>query len=154
MVYTMCFVGLSPQLSLLHKTPNEVMVRVLERTKVWSISRQSFREILTSIAATQHRIKIGFLSSVPLFSSLSGRQLASLAEISRTRTFPAGQVISTQGSTECSKFYVIREGSVELTQSGMDSNEGVTRRGPLECFLHVPSLDAKALSHVQVWRQA
>jgi CRP/FNR family transcriptional regulator, cyclic AMP receptor protein len=57
------------------------------------------------------------LAKVPLFSMLSKKDLARLANNAHDRTFPAGTVITEQGDTGIS-FGVIMEGQAAVTVHG------------------------------------
>jgi CRP-like cAMP-binding protein len=52
----------------------EATVRALVATQLWCMTRQSFRDVVTSLLASQHRQKCRFFRSVPIFSALSDAQ--------------------------------------------------------------------------------
>ncbi|HZO61461.1 MAG TPA: cyclic nucleotide-binding domain-containing protein [Gaiellaceae bacterium] len=70
------------------------------------------------------------LSQVPLFSSLSQRQLRRLSRDFKERTFRPGAVIVRQGHMSGVDFFVILEGEVAVAQNG----EEVARLGPGKHF--------------------
>jgi CRP/FNR family cyclic AMP-dependent transcriptional regulator len=73
--------------------------------------------------------KIEILRHVTLFSGLSKRELGEIARIADELDFPAGKVLIEQGQTG-RQFFVIIEGSVDVTQDGRK----LPRRGGSEFF--------------------
>ena len=73
--------------------------------------------------------KIEILRHVTLFSGLSKRELGEIARITDELDFPAGKVLIEQGQTG-RQFFVIIEGSVDVTQDGRK----LPRRGGSEFF--------------------
>jgi CRP-like cAMP-binding protein len=57
------------------------------------------------------------LAQVPLFSGLGRRELNRIAEAMTERTFPAGEVVTTEGEPGVG-FFVIEEGRARVTMHG------------------------------------
>lgn len=79
---------------------------------------------------------IEHLANVPLFASLSRKDLTTLAKLCDEITVPAGKVLVKQGSTgyEC---FVIVEGEADVQRDG----RGVTTLGPGAYFGELALLD-------------
>ncbi|MHB1434054.1 MAG: cyclic nucleotide-binding domain-containing protein [Streptosporangiaceae bacterium] len=96
------------------------------------------------------------LSRVPLFSMLSGKELAKLDRQAHDRTFPAGAALTSEGETGAT-FGVIADGQAEVSIDGQvvrtlgpgdyfgemalidhsDRSAAVTATTPIRCLLFV-----------------
>jgi CRP-like cAMP-binding protein len=57
------------------------------------------------------------LRSVPLFADLEKKELESIADTMRQRTFPAGETVTREGSSGVG-FFVVESGTAEVTVDG------------------------------------
>jgi CRP-like cAMP-binding protein len=62
------------------------------------------------------------LSSIPLFSSLSNKELKLLSEIIHNRTYVAGEYIFLQGDPGIG-LYIVRDGEVEIRRKDINGKE-------------------------------
>jgi CRP/FNR family transcriptional regulator len=76
------------------------------------------------------------LRRVPLFAGLSDRDLNSIAQSFKERTFNAGDTIATEGKGGVG-FFVIAEGEVTYTVNNRETGRG----GPGEYFGEIALLD-------------
>ncbi len=70
------------------------------------------------------------LQQVPLFSTLSQRQLKRLSRLFQERRFAAGKPVVKQGEMSGIRFFVISDGEASVTVDGRE----VTRLGPGDHF--------------------
>src|SRR6266545_4182032 len=81
------------------------------------------------------------LSKVPLFAEFDAEELASLAELTRTRHYGARQVVFQQGDSGGAVFAIIA-GHVKVVTPGPDGRDTVLAiMGPGEVFGEVSLLD-------------
>ena len=73
--------------------------------------------------------RVELLRRVPLFADLERRELESIAQSLKERTFPAGQVIATEGQHGVG-FFVIEEGTASVSIGGEERG----RLGPGDYF--------------------
>jgi putative ABC transport system ATP-binding protein len=71
--------------------------------------------IISNVLVEESVVICEFLSKCPVFSSLPLSALSNVASQMKRESFEAGQVVIRQGD-EGDKFYLIREGSVDVTQ--------------------------------------
>jgi CRP-like cAMP-binding protein len=57
------------------------------------------------------------LRSVPLFADLEKKELESIADTMRQRTFPAGETVTREGSSGVG-FFIVESGTAEVTVDG------------------------------------
>lgn len=83
---------------------------------------------------TEHRDVTSFLAQVPLFRSLSRRQLGSLANVVIRRQFKAGEVMVEQGQGGIGLFILV-SGRAEAVHKRPDGTEAVVNTfGPTDFF--------------------
>jgi CRP-like cAMP-binding protein len=63
------------------------------------------------------RVDIETLNRVPLFAGMEKKELESIASTMRERTFPAGSIVTAEGSGGAG-FFVVAEGEGEVTVHG------------------------------------
>ena len=76
---------------------------------------------------------ISFFISVGLFQDVPPRNLLQLIQIAEMVSFPAGQVIITEGDTT-NDFLIVREGTVEVFVQRIGGEVVITRLGPKAYF--------------------
>jgi CRP-like cAMP-binding protein len=84
---------------------------------------------------------VELLQKIPLFSDLEGRELQTLAQSFKERTFEAGHNVATEGSGGVG-FFVIGEGEAAVTVHG----EERATLGPGQYFGEVALIDEGARS--------
>ena len=85
--------------------------------------------------------KLAVLSRSPLFEMLSNQELEYVADLSRPRTYGAGQVIFEEGELGDS-LYVIVSGEVEVLRRDTQGHSRLlTRLGPPEFFGEMSLID-------------
>ena len=60
---------------------------------------------------------LDMLRSVPLFADLEKKELESIADTMRQRTFPAGETVTREGSSGVG-FFIVESGTAEVTVDG------------------------------------
>ncbi|MCC6996908.1 MAG: Crp/Fnr family transcriptional regulator [Deltaproteobacteria bacterium] len=78
------------------------------------------------------------LHASPLLAGLDADALVSLAELSRARRVPAGQVLFTCGQ-DAAEAYIVVSGRLELADEN-NSEESREEAGPGECIGELPAL--------------
>lgn len=82
--------------------------------KVWSLTRQSFQNIMMRSGMMREQEYIDFLKSVPIFRKLSIDTLAKLSDRIEEMEYPDGEYIVRQGARG-DTFFIIQKGRVKVT---------------------------------------
>jgi CRP-like cAMP-binding protein len=105
------------ELALLYNTPRQATIRSQGPAQLFSLDRDTFRYTLAkSSSERSHHIQHS-LARVPLLSGLTPLQLSKISEAVEIVKFQAGQSVFKKGS-EGNIFYMIKEGSVRVTEVG------------------------------------
>jgi cAMP-dependent protein kinase regulator len=109
------------ELALMYNSPRAATVISAEpQCTLWAVDRTTFRRILMESTFARRRMYEGFLSEVPLLSSLTAWERSKIADALETRKFPSGSVIIREGEAGNS-FYLLEEGGAEAYKSGSDA---------------------------------
>jgi CRP/FNR family cyclic AMP-dependent transcriptional regulator len=85
------------------------------------------------------------LKQVPLFGGFTPKQLKSLATWTTTRSYPAGQVIVSEGQTGMG-LYCIQSGRVKITKRTSSGERELRQMGAGESFGEISLLDDRPRS--------
>lgn len=106
------------ELALMNKTKCAATIRVTKRCKLWKLDQDTF-EILLMRNANSHigRLK-SFLTHVALLSSLTEKELESVAEQLKTVKYNADDTIIEEGD-DGDSLYIMDEGTARATKQGI-----------------------------------
>lgn len=106
------------ELALMYNAPRAATVVSAEPDcMLWSLDRTTFRRILMESTFARRRMYEGFLSEVPLLSTLTAWERSKIADALETRKYAAGTVIIREGEPGNS-FFLLEEGEAEVYKSG------------------------------------
>ncbi|KAB5572691.1 cyclic nucleotide-binding-like protein [Coniochaeta sp. 2T2.1] len=109
------------ELALMYNSPRAATVISAEpQCTLWAVDRTTFRRILMESTFARRRMYEGFLSEVPLLSSLTAWERSKIADALETQKFPAGTTIIHEGEPGNS-FYLLEEGEAEAYKSGNEA---------------------------------
>lgn len=106
------------EMAILYSCRRTATITAKTRLKLWYIDRDTFKQVTRHAVQEQQTRLMAFLSAVPLLKGLSDSYIESIAELCVEITFVPGEVIVSEGRAGDS-FYLILEGEVVVTQSGM-----------------------------------
>lgn len=85
-----------------------------------------------------------FLTTTPIFRNLPAEQLASIAQIARTKPYNKGEVVFWEGD-EGNGFYIVRMGRVKVFKQSSEGKEQILHLFEVgEHFAEVPAFDGKS----------
>lgn len=103
------------ELALLYSAPRAATCKALSDTNIlFRVDQKTFRFILQNKTQSADKLKRDLIKDLDLFKDLADSDLNRLAENMIPRTFKQGDIIFKKGS-EGNQFYVIQEGSVDVT---------------------------------------
>jgi cAMP-dependent protein kinase regulator len=106
------------ELALLYGSPrNATVISGESGCKLWCLDRITFRRILMDNTFARRRMYEGFLSEVPLLSTLDDSERAKIADALETQKFPAGTTIIKEGD-KGEAFYLLESGEAEAYKIG------------------------------------
>jgi len=102
------------EVALMFDQPRNATVVAAGDSVVWELSRDVFREALSSFVKVKNEEMQKFLQQVPSFKLMTSREISSLVAAFDRMELPANTVIIQEGDTpnEHSKCYVLKEGTV------------------------------------------
>lgn len=123
------------ELAIMYNSPRQATCRAKTSCKLWTLDRYSFK-VLALAACIQRRERyMGFLSNVPVLSSLSDMELMALADALKENEFKEEEIVCSEGERG-DLFYIIQEGEAIVTQrdeaSGFENVIASLKQG--KCF--------------------
>lgn len=110
------------ELALLHEEKRSANVIAVGELTCFVLDRNSFNKLLGSLKdiMAQHSV-IRTLKQVPLFQSLSQKDLEKMAQAFHNRQYKRGEHIIEQGAAS-TEFFVINQGTVTVTKTKEDGS--------------------------------
>lgn len=105
--------------ALLHSTNRSATLRTLERCTLWGVDGKTFREAVATVNAANYRENQRFIDSVGVFMVLTTHEREALLSNMTLQRFKPGTRIVTEGDSG-DLFYIIKEGTVTCTISGVE----------------------------------
>lgn len=105
------------EVALLHDAPRSATTLAAEKTFLWGLSRNEFREVLKKMNFQKYNENLRFVEEFHFFKTLTTKQKETLASCMQAETFQIGAKIVKEGEYGDS-MYFIKEGSVVVTQKG------------------------------------
>lgn len=103
------------ELALMYNAPRAATCVASEDCKLWALDRNSFRVIVVAAAMQKRETYQGFLSKVPILTTLTEMEIMTLADSLIEEKYHDGDVICTQGE-EGEYFYIIKQGTAACFQ--------------------------------------
>lgn len=119
------------ELALMYNAPRAATCVASEDCKLWALDRNSFRVIVVAAAMQKRETYQGFLSKVPILTTLTEMEVMTLADSLIEEKYHDGDVICTQGE-EGEYFYIIKQGTAACFQkdaSGEDKKVATLTAG-------------------------
>lgn len=104
------------ELALIYDCPRISTVKARTDVVLWAIERVAFRSIIMETTMKARKIHETFLEKVPLLSHLTKAERAIVADSLTIEQYWDGDII-VQQEDEGDKFYIIVEGTVEISRS-------------------------------------
>jgi CRP/FNR family cyclic AMP-dependent transcriptional regulator len=111
---------------------------VTERRHAWAVETGALTGCVQLGYYEHMPTPLQSLSSVPMFSNLSDRQLRKILRSANEDRYAAGDVIVREGGSS-EKLFVVLEGTAKVVQNGRT----VSRRAPGEFFGEVSMIDTR-----------
>lgn len=107
------------ELALLYNCPRAASVTAKEPCTLWQLDRDTFNHNVKEAAEKKRARYDGFLSKVPLLSSMDAYERSQLADALKVENFKKDDKIITEGEPG-DKFYILEEGSATATKGGTE----------------------------------
>ena len=104
------------ELALMYNAPRAASVVARTEVTLWALDRATFRSMVMGQAMSKRSKHSKFLEGVKLLSTLTQAERETVIDNMEEEVFEEGDEIITQGDTG-SKFYIVTEGDVVITQS-------------------------------------
>ncbi len=126
------------EIALVKKVPRTATATALSECSLLVLEKADFERMMSQRINIAERIdrlieNRGFLAKLPLFSEFAPAQIAMAASRLVPEHYQAGQDVITQGQTGDS-FYIIRQGTLEVTVERDGARRRVAELGPGEYF--------------------
>merc|ERR1712139_534527 len=83
----------------------------------WSIDRETVTYLVKGAAATKHKARVAFLSSVEILNSLTRDEVSHVADVLRSQCFSKDEHIIHRGGVG-SEFFVLEQGNAQASIIG------------------------------------
>ena len=107
------------ELALLHDAKRSATIKTIDRSTLWGMDRQTFRQYVQTVNMQNYEENKRFFSSIRIFQLLTDAQRESLLTVVNTHRFKVGHKIVNEGDPG-EILYVIKEGAVLCTQKGQE----------------------------------
>jgi len=97
------------ELAIMYNAPRAATCRAQTDSKLWQLDRVSFKCIVVAAAMQKRETYRGFLTKVPILSSLNEMEVMTLADSLAEEKYAEGDIICKQGE-EGNYFYIIKSG--------------------------------------------
>mmetsp|Transcript_1690 Transcript_1690/g.2667 ORF Transcript_1690/g.2667 Transcript_1690/m.2667 type:complete len:402 (-) Transcript_1690:194-1399(-) len=130
------------ELAIMYNAPRAATCRAQTDSKLWQLDRVSFKCIVVAAAMQKRETYRGFLTKVPILSSLNEMEVMTLADSLAEEKYAEGDIICKQGE-EGNYFYIIKSGVAVcyIDKDGVDTE--VARLTEGQYFGEVALLTAK-----------
>lgn len=102
------------ELSLLHVVYNEWSIQAITNSRLWSLSRATYKQLIMENDAKAIDIKRKLLTGVPCLKNLRRREICKLADSLRPRTFNKGSWVFHEKEF-ADGMYIVEKGMILLT---------------------------------------
>jgi cAMP-dependent protein kinase regulator len=109
------------ELAIMYNAPRAASCIARTEVRLWALDRISFKILAMQTAMARRDEYQGFLSEVPLLSSLSDYEKMTIADALEEQSFEDGAVICEEGNAG-DKFYIIKSGRAICTSTSSDDS--------------------------------
>lgn len=112
----------------LYNTPRKSTVTAITDGVVWAIDRYTYRQTLELYEREQLKERLGFISKMDIFASMTSDEKVCLSEACATLYYEEGESIIKQGTVvdDHSLFYIIKSGQCKVIIPGATSEDSET----------------------------
>jgi len=118
------------ELALMYNTPRAATIKAITSGTLWSLDRQTFRQIIVKANAIKRKQYEEFLGNVDILENINDFERAKIADVMETKKFGENEIIIKQGDTiDSSSFvYFLMAGTVAVTISDTDGTQKEVKR--------------------------
>lgn len=99
--------------ALFDDSPRRNTVRTVEKSFLWVIDRNTYKSVLECQSALEFKETNDFITSVPMFKSLSDEQLQALISVLTLQSYEKDQIIFNEGEPG-DTLHIVKEGEVNV----------------------------------------
>jgi len=118
------------ELALMYNTPRAATITATNKGTLWSLDRQTFRQIIVKANAIKRKQYEEFLANVDILENLNDFERGKIADVMESKKFVEDDVIIKQGDTiDSSSFvYFLMNGTVAVTINDTDGGQREVKR--------------------------
>jgi len=121
------------ELALLYNAPRSASVRATSPCTLWSLKRETFREVQALASNTTLVQRVAWLQSLPVLKHMDAMDVCKLAGSFKTLVLRDGEVLLTEGAST-DRCYLIESGMVSVTSKEDASRESLdAKAGGVQC---------------------
>mmetsp|Transcript_21793 Transcript_21793/g.28216 ORF Transcript_21793/g.28216 Transcript_21793/m.28216 type:complete len:852 (+) Transcript_21793:138-2693(+) len=122
------------ELALLYNAPRSASVRATTPCTLWSVKRDTFREVQALATSATLVQRVAWLKSLPVLQLMDAMDICKLAGAFKTQILRDGEVLLTEG-TPTDRCYLIESGAVKVTcsEEDLDRDKLAERAGGVQC---------------------
>lgn len=111
------------ELSLLYQAPRAATCVAKTQCGLFRLDQETFRRILAQQIKDSHAEVLGILKKVPYFKDLDDEYLSKISSNLKLITFNDGDVLASKEEDSPRRFFIIKEGCVELRDIQVGGSE-------------------------------
>jgi len=118
------------ELALMYNTPRAATIKAITNGTLWSLDRQTFRQIILKANAMKRKQYEEFLANVEILENINDYELGKIADVMESKKFGENEIIIKEGDTiDSSSFvYFLMAGTVAVTISDTDGGQKEVKR--------------------------
>jgi len=118
------------ELALMYNTPRAATIKAITNGTLWSLDRQTFRQIIVKANAMKRKQYEEFLANVEILENINDFERAKIADVMESKKFGENEIIIKEGDTiDSSSFvYFLMAGTVAVTISDTDGAQKEVKR--------------------------
>jgi len=118
------------ELALMYNTPRAATITATTKGTLWSLDRQTFRQIIVKANAIKRKQYEEFLANVDILENLNDFERGKIADVMESKKFTENDVIIKQGDTidSASFVYFLMNGTVAVTIKDTDGGQREVKR--------------------------
>lgn len=103
------------ELALLYNAPRAATIVATEDSKMWSLDRATFNNIVKDASMKRREMYEKFLKSVEILKSIDTYEINQISDAIKNKKFKAGEMIIKKDD-EGEEFYIIEDGEAQATK--------------------------------------
>jgi len=118
------------ELALMYNTPRAATITATTKGTLWSLDRQTFRQIIVKANAIKRKQYEEFLAKVDILENLSDFERGKIADVMESKKFKENDIIIKQGDTidSASFVYFLMNGTVAVMINDTDGGQREVKR--------------------------